>query len=214
LSDRANTARTANEMLVTSSFPLIFGCRSTPQKPISWNGVSPPATWAASRGSLLMWITRTIAARTLIWLAAIAIPVQSVPAASCACTGGNACYSENEQTQGCCCSAEKVREGRCCCARRKAESRHSCCSNAKSSHDSGCKCGINCQCGKSQPPQPTAPPVERNSPTEKVVSDGALAVFIAGVVLPEVLPQRIDVSIELGTVTALDRCVSLCRFTL
>lgn len=162
---------------------------------------------------LVMWTSKYIAARTLIWLAAIAAPVQELPAESCGCVGRTAsCQRHVESKSSCCRSAAKAREG-CCSAQRKTAIVHACCGD-QTGQKSTCNCGLSCQCGKSKPAQPTAPPVEINSPTEKVVSDGALAVFISGVVLPEVPPQRIDASFELGTVTALDRCASLCRFTL
>jgi len=160
-----------------------------------------------------MSATKHIAARTLIWLAAIAIPVQGLPTASCACTGSNACCRENEQRQGCCCSAEKVRGGRCCCARREAESGHSCCSKAKSSHDSGCKCGINCQCGKAKQSQPATPTPPENNSAEKITSDVASTVSVVAVYQPAVLPRGNERSVQSDAITAQDRCISLCRFT-
>lgn len=160
-----------------------------------------------------MWTFKYIAARTLIWLASIAAPVQVLPAESCGCVDRTACCHRHAESKNCCCRSAANARGGCCSAQRKSAVAHACCGD-QTGQKSACNCGLSCQCGKSKPPQPTAPPVESNSPTEKLVGDGALAVFIAGVVLPEVPPQRIAVSIERDTVTALDRCVSLCRFTL
>ena len=160
-----------------------------------------------------MWTSKYIAARTLIWLAAIAVPVHGLPAESCGCVGSTACCQTDTESKSCCCRSAAKARGGCCSAQRKTAVAHACCSD-QTGQKSACNCGLSCQCGKSQPPQPTTPPVESNNSTEKVVSDATAAAFIADVVLPEVPPQRIDVSIELDTVTALDRCVSLCRFTL
>jgi hypothetical protein len=170
---------------------------------------------AASKGILIMFSNKHMAARTLIWLAAFAIPVQGLPAASCGCTDSKACCGGNEQRQRCCCSAEKVREGQCCCARREAESGHTCCGQAKSSHDSGCKCGINCQCGKAKQSQPATPNPPENNSAEKTVCDAVSAVSVFAVVhQPPVLLHRNEGSVESDAFTAQDRCVSLCRFTL
>ena len=160
-----------------------------------------------------MWITRAITARTLIWLAAITVPVQGLPAASCGCNGGTTCCNAR-QSQGCCCSAEKVREGRCCCARREAESGRSCCGKAKSSHDSGCQCGVNCQCGKAKQSQPATPNPSENSSAEKIASDAASAVSVVAVYQPPLLPRGNKEPVQSDAFTAQDRCVSLCRFTL
>ena len=143
-----------------------------------------------------MWTSQHLAIRALIWLAAIAVPLQGVPAESCGCANSKVC-------------CRKDTESNCCCCRSAANAHEECCS----AH-STCNCGRNCQCGKSTPPQPTVPPVENNSPAEKVVSDGASSVFIADVVLPEIAQSHCGAAIELGTATALDRCVFLCRFTI
>lgn len=160
-----------------------------------------------------MWTTRSITARTLIWLAAITVPVQGLPATSCGCTSGTSCCNAR-QSQGCCCSAEKVRDGRCCCARREAESGHSCCSKAKSSHDSVCKCGINCQCGKAKQSQPATPTQPENNSAEKIASDVANAVCVVAADQPPVTPRGSQGAVQSDAFTAQDRCISLCRFTL
>jgi hypothetical protein len=160
----------------------------------------------------MMWTSKYLAARVLIWLAAIAVPLQGVPAKSCGCVDSKTCCQKDTESNCCWCrSAEKAR-GWCCSARRQAAA-HACCGD-HTGQKSGCQCGSRCQCGQSKPPQPTAPPVESNTPAEKVVSDGASAAFIADVVLPEVAQSHFGAAIELGTATALDRCVFLCRFTI
>ena len=173
--------------------------------------VRPPAG-AASNGLLLMWITRNITARTLIWLAAVTVPVQGLPAPSCGCTGGEACCKQ-QHVRGCCCSARKVRERCCCCASLQAGAGSSCCSEAESGQDSSCNCGLDCQCGKATQQEPATPPVEDNQ-TEKVVGDSLTTTTRATFGQPQTTRRREYESAGVVAVTALDRCTSLCRFTL
>ncbi len=86
-----------------------------------------------------MWTTRNIAARTLIWLAALAIPVQSLPAASCGCVSG----LESGDQADCRCSEERD-AGPTGCASQA--SRPSCCSK-KSSGPCRCTGAAICRCG-------------------------------------------------------------------
>ena len=157
-----------------------------------------------------MWITRDIVARTLIWLAAIAVPVQGLPAASCGCASDKTSCKAGD---ACCCSAEIVRRGRCCCTTRQVGTAHSCCSKAAGGQESACKCGLNCQCGKPKQPKPATPPVENNR-TEKVASNSFTTVSVAIVYRPETTRRRDGRCAHVDVVTALDRCTSLCRFTL
>lgn len=161
---------------------------------------------------LLMWITRTLTARTLIWLAAIAVPVQGLWAASCGCSSSKASCQE-ERSKRCCCSVDKLRAGRCCAARRQATASHSCCSKSESGNESTCSCGIRCQCGKTNDQKPATPPAE-NTTAEKVSSDSTTSLSVETVV-PMQFTQRYAVtSFDADSLAALDRCVSLCRFTL
>ena len=171
-----------------------------------------PRNRAESKGLLLMSMTRNITARTLIWLTAILVPVQGLPAASCGCTGGKRCCEE-EQSQSCCCSAEKVWEGTCCCARLRAEASQSCCCKSHCGQESSCTCGINCQCGKTKQQEPATPPAENNQ-AEKVASDSLTTSCVATVYQPQTTQQRQDTSAALDAIASLDRCASLCRFTL
>ncbi len=162
---------------------------------------------------LLMWITKNTTVRSLIWLAAITVPVQGLPAASCGCTGGKTCCKK-EQFKGCCCLAAKDREGRYCCAKQQPAATHSCCSKAGSGQDLACKCGFNCPCGKTSRQTPATPPVENNNQTEKAASDSLATNSVAIVDQLQITQRHQDASGVAEALTALDRCVSLCRFTL
>lgn len=148
-----------------------------------------------------MWIIYNIAARTLIWLAVIAIPVQSLPASSCGCSSGGTCC-QGEQKPSSCCSAKKNHG--------KTSVTHSCCGESQRDQDSPCNCEVNCQCGKSEQPKPATPPVENNAP-EKAASDSVSMIPIHHPQTPQ--PHR-DVSTAIDGLVALNSCVSLCRFTL
>lgn len=159
-----------------------------------------------------MWITRNFTARTLIWLAAIAVPVQSLPAATCGCESNQSCCG-NKQSKTCCCLAERVQQGRCCCTTGRGDTAHSCCSKANAEQDSPCKCGLNCQCRKSKQPTPAAPTPEDNT-TQKVASNSTSIVSLVSVYQPQVSKRHNDVAFDAGSLAALELCISLCRFTL
>lgn len=162
-----------------------------------------------------------IIARTLIWLAAITLPVQAIPAASCGCTSSTN-WENAERTASCSCSEAKVLQGTCCCSRKASVPRASCCSNNRPANttrcccnqtDSGCNCGMTCQCGKGKQPTPAAPPVENHS-SDSLACDSLLVSPIATPNQPHVTRRQDDSSSVSDALAALDRCVSLCRFTI
>lgn len=194
-------------------FDFIF-CKRSPRK---GNGVPAYERLdheARSKGLPLVTSFQRIAARALIWLTAISVPAQSLPAASCGCARENAACCRASKSPQCCCAAEKVRERRCCCARQAVASQRSCCCEASSGAASLCQCGAHCQCRKTQAP-PAAPPVENERCiAEKLVKDAASAApIVSALRFPLVLPSR-DRPISSSPLTALDRCVSLGRLTL
>jgi len=147
-----------------------------------------------------MRTTRHILGRTLVWLAVVAIPLESLPAAACGCTSSVACSAP----AGCCCTGAKV----CKCGATSA----SCCSRGAS--ETGCSCGDNCQCSQnSTPAKPVVPPVESSS-SERILADSTAAAFLATVCLPSSTRQHLDLHAGANALTALDCCVILCRFTL
>ncbi len=199
---------------------------------------------------LIMWITKRIAARTLIWLAAVTVPVQGLPAAACGCTSGRSCCQKDEKSGSCCCAAKShasgkpqhsccqqrsadrcrctgAKVGRCgesspcrkqsrsCCAERVATGTRCAANNSDTFGVLACKCGVNCQCGTSKEPrEPVAPPVENNNPTEKMASDSGSIARDATAHAPQITQRHADACVEADALTALDRCASLCRFTL
>lgn len=183
-----------------------------------------------------MYITHHIAARTLIWLAAIAIPMQGVPTVACNCSRVTHSPKEIEPSQGCCSSASQQGLCRCPCTGATVchcgedssckQQTHSCCSESpeKKSCCSGgtcpccaegnCSCGANCQCGKSSAPtEPVCPPVENNSP-ERIIADSTALVSLATIYQPCPTRHYLSVSADSALLTSLDRCITLCRFTI
>jgi hypothetical protein len=198
-----------------------------------------------------MWITQHIAARTFVWLAAMAIPLQGVPSVACGCTSSASCCNEVRQCQGCCgagsssacetasasccseqttvpcrCTGAKIcrcgetsschqqgghRQGGSCCSGSIAA--NNCCSGDEAG--AGCSCGDNCQCGQQNnaPTEPAAPPVENNSP-ERILVDSAEVASAEAAYLPSTTQRHADLCAGVDALSALDRCVNLCRFTI
>jgi hypothetical protein len=186
-----------------------------------------------------MWTTTGIIARTLVWLVAMSVTLQSMPEVGCGCssaacspqascfTGGSdvlvvtSCCGE--RSTGCCpCTGAAVcqcSEGGSCCSRSSAccdskNAKSSCCSTAQGTDSQGCQCGDNCQCGIQQlPAAPMAPPAESNS-LEKVTSDSLVTASLGTIYVPTTVQHRGEHSATAPANAALDRCISLCRFTL
>ena len=168
-----------------------------------------PTGWVTSKGMLNMWTTHNIAAYSLIWLAAIAVPVQSLPASPYGCASGGSC-SQNKRQSNSCCSAKKTRDDQYCSRHDKATATKTCCGKPRDEQDSPCNCRVNCQCGQSRQPKPVTPPVVNNAP-EKVANSPVSMVTIHQ---PQATQKRRDESTAADALSALDSCVSLCRFTL
>ncbi len=166
-----------------------------------------------------MWMSKTITTRIMICLAALTVPLQGFSAASCHCgprcsQSITNCCSDQEQTRlgetpSCCCTDAPV----CHCGDNAEITKDSASSSESQSAEPGtCSCGADCHCSaQSQPVSPLIPsPVEKN-PAEKLVSLSQLTVVSTVIAQPQTpgIP---------GCITApqasLDRCVSLCRFTL
>ena len=153
-------------------------------------------------------------ARAMIWLAAIAVPAQNLAVGSCGCSVTDACCEAPwEEARVCCCSSKTVREARCCCSQQKSATRHSCCKESRKSHESACQCGVNCQCGKVQHPEPAAPPSENNS-EQRLAADALCTASLAALCDRPFAGPHLSAFAESQACTALNRCVSLCRLTL
>lgn len=125
----------------------------------------------------------------------------------CRCTGAKICR---------CGDASPCREkAQSCCAGRAATKTSTCCSSCDTAGKPVCQCGTNCQCSvNKEPVEPaTPPPVESNS-TEKVASDSVSTVSLATAYQAPSARRTRDASHLTDALAALDRCATLCRFTL
>ena len=170
-----------------------------------------------------MLTTTNLTARALIWLATLAIPAQGLQVTACGC-GGDAgdvqaspseipcCGKVDNALRSSCCGAEAVEEKSCCCARKPDSPRNSasesCCSPGTT-----CQCGAHCQCGTARAPAPTTPPVENTAAAKVTVYTTSAKSTVA--ICPSQAAPRYDHSATVFvSMAALERCISLCRFTL
>ena len=163
-----------------------------------------------------------IMARALIWLATLAIPAQGLQVRACGCDGVERCQASEssrgwccgagESSKSCCCQAD-IRDGNSsCCAKSRVSKEHACCGSCNSPSPS-CQCGTNCQCGKVKAPTPSTPPNEKTA-AEKVTFD-TVSVDSSKTFHPSQGSRRETPSVSaFAAMAALDRCISLCRFTL
>lgn len=188
-----------------------------------------------------MSIAQSIAARSLIWLTAVMMPMQVVAQTSCGCVTSESAYQDQGKTAGCCHRANEKEPGKLkhnCCRQLALGPSHStgtkihrgevtrcdhpevatgCRCTAASSAvlgSSQCGCGQSCRCGTKETPKPATPPTESNDSTQKVVNSTTSVASVVTACPTRSTQYRTSRSSEAVTVTALDRCISLCRFTL
>jgi len=172
-----------------------------------------------------MWITQPISTRLFVWFAAIAIPFQGLPSASCGCTVGDIFSNEISKTQSCCHSSQTVdaKPASACCQAVttccSASGKSGCCSASGKSGGNcpcgvGCQCGDDCRCGENNVPVvPSVPPVDNNSP-ERIVADSAGATVFTNFYSSSATRAHVDLQVGAHALTALACCVALCRFSL
>lgn len=151
----------------------------------------------------------SIAVRLGIWLAAIAIPVHTCPAANCGCS--NSCF--NSRAIRCCCSPEKREGHTCCCFAESANCPLTCCSQGDRKATSETGCSGNCRCGQSKTPAPFTP-TSQESPAEKVSQEAHSANPTMLISIAKPSEHKHANASQSDALTALDRCAALCRFTL
>lgn len=152
-----------------------------------------------------MWISQPITTRIFVWLAAIAIPFQGLSFEACGCAGDvsdNRSHGQNE-SQSCCASDLPVSDS----------ASSSCCSQAETS-SCACTGASVCRCAESNLPEsPAIPPAGNHSP-EQIVADSAGATSLDTFCLASTARQHLSLHQGANSLTALDCCVTLCRFTL
>ena len=150
-----------------------------------------------------MRMLENIVTRGIIWLAASAVALQGLAVASCNCSATAATRQQAHSSLSCC-AVKKSDAGRGCCVNS-----HTCCG---SEEKAGCNCGVNCRCNTT--PRPSSPPPANNSESEKLAADSVHGTEDKSVCVPQ-LPRLLgDAMCHVAVRTALESCVSLCRFTL
>jgi len=168
------------------------------------------------KGFSFMGMTNTITTRILICLAILTVPLQGLPAASCNCSLG----CSQSVMNCCCCTGAPV----CHCGEGTeitTESTSGCesqsevdasCIEIQATEPGTCSCGTECHCGEQrQPVSPLVPSSDAKNPSEKLVSLSQLTMVTTIVDQPPKSGKPRCISAPL---VSLDRCVSLCRFTL
>ena len=177
---------------------------------------------AVSKGLLNMRISKNIAARTLISVAVATIPVQGLPTAACACTSTarHSCSQQSDVGPCPCTGARICRCGLGCpclrpaCSCQAARCRSCATSNSLADFKPQCPCGASCQCGQgSGPTKPASTPVETNS-SKQLANDSLATPSAIAICQPDAAFPRLDPNGGPDALAAIDRCATLCRFTL
>ncbi len=159
-----------------------------------------------------MWTTRKTTARILVWVAVLTVPVQGLPAATCASSDSITCSVMAARV--CNCSAQRIESGRCCCAKRRQSGSGSCCQPARSESSSCSAEGVACKCGSPTDSTPATPPPLEGNPAEKLLSDSLDSAPATMAFLPQTADRPGDLACPATSLAARDRCISLCRFAL
>lgn len=157
--------------------------------------------------------------RVGIWFMILLLPLQGLGIEIRTCAGSVACTADNAVPGGCCCLAKRQQERSCCChastASRCSSDRQSVtCCHRTAKVDTSCQCGIGCSCGNAPSSNPPAVPTrDGDSRTSNAASALMLHAFDTAIAVKS--PQQRMVH-QLETIQSLsvDRCSTLCRFTL
>ena len=161
-----------------------------------------------------MYGLRGTTSKTLVWLAALLMPMQPVSAAGCCCATPDQQDDDRADSQvsaraaSSCCQV-----AHCCCAGKQA-ARTSCCQKRHGAVDhSWCQCGHACCCqhGEPSPAPPQAPPSSKVRTGDELGQPLAAVSCNHGEVHLGPSPQPTE---EPSLGSAAKRCVMLCRFLL
>ncbi len=149
-------------------------------------------------------------ARTSAWLAVGMLLFPWAELAQCQCGPGSSQTSSRQSTPACCCQSA-TRSESCCGAKQKVQT-PSCCNSSEAS-----QCGPDCHCGCSRKdsPQPPQTPQPASSSSHEQISWGLVAPTAAAgyAALGSFSPIELNQFQQLISVSALDRCIALSRFT-
>lgn len=162
-----------------------------------------------------MWTTGSLYTRILICLAALTVPLQGLPAATCTCCPGYAladadCCSSQDKSVPCCCTGAS----RCQCSETAShgDSLSACCDDSQTVESATCQCGADCHCGESPAnPIPLTPAPVQKSPTEQLTETKTSELTLTLITQVQATKPINCISVS---EYASDRCACLCCFTL
>lgn len=177
-----------------------------------------------------MQFHKTIAARVLVWLAAVLVPVEAMPLTACNC--GSHSAPSTEVHVGCSvaasvpvcpnCVGESRNEPSCCGRSADDSSRRGCCGRTKASGscccEGQCSQGVSCHCSANHA-APASNPIPNESPADGSKSSLSTSPFAsvtsaAVVVPPRVLAGRREGPASFLGSTAPERLNVLCRLVI
>ncbi|MGD0381962.1 MAG: hypothetical protein ABSA77_00480 [Thermoguttaceae bacterium] len=159
-----------------------------------------------------MWITKSLIAKLLVWLAAALMPADVLLTGACRCAGPMAGDVQGKaantlQFQACCCHPGAVCQ---CCHHMKKTQQSACCKNRApqfNATQSAVSTTCNCPGGKTPMPQNTLP----NSSAKQLINHAyACLASAAAAVLPPDALYSIDQCPSIPA-TPLERLSTLCR---
>ena len=149
-------------------------------------------------------------ARISAWLAVGVLLFPWANFAHCNCGPAHASTTPSQSGASCCC--QSTSRSKSCCSSQLDTSAASCCSSSKTS-----PCGPNCHCGcsrKDSPQPPQTPQPASSNPYEQVTWGLTAPAATAGyAALGDFSPIELNQFQQLISVSALDRCIVLSRFT-
>lgn len=145
--------------------------------------------------------------KALVWLAVTAVPFQTLPLATCSCSGGGHALDPGQAP-----AASKT-PAHCggCCQHQRAASPETCGLEGATSSTLPCNCPGGCLCQRSEEPASPSPEAKesRSAPVSLMVSQAVAGFALTGG------PQESSAVKPLGLLgTAPERCATLCRFVL
>ncbi|MBA2116121.1 hypothetical protein HOV93_33100 [Planctomycetes bacterium FF15] len=152
-----------------------------------------------------------IAGRVGIWTLILILPLQSIFA------GGQACMAATTlgcgESNGCQCCLEQ-RQGKTCCCQGSASKTHGNCCHASNTNAVECSCGIACPCGHATPVESPAIPTRDSDARADIVSWAFTVNPIDTVTQIKFPLQGLRLQLAAIQAVSVDRCSTLCRFTL
>lgn len=156
-----------------------------------------------------------LVSKLLIWLTAIAMPLQAGWAADCGCAIAQprvAAASNSTVPVGCCCCAPVQTSAACCEA---SKPKRSCCSHAATPDAHlGCQCGPDCRCAErdDSPIEPAAPAPDNGREQSEVKLAVSHAVATAASSADGFACHSLSESVSAFSTPGTQVCVLLCRF--